>query len=689
MWWKHGSSIKIENESAVVLNTDNSNVYVEGNELQIKTSGRFKATISINGKSDDYEFFAWNAYIKNGKYWTYTDSARHTKAAVLHSKVYLSLSKVDSSFKVEDFLFNGGKYSKDLVGKYLTSYYDFKKHKSTTNNYEYSLEDSSILRPTEVYVESISLTKDAATVVEGASITLEAKVMPNNSSNKNITWATSDESIAKVNSKGKVTAIKQGTAVITASSSNGKTAQCTITVIQKTTIIKAKKIILDKTNMNIDVVSGNYGANEYKLKLNATIEPENTTDKTIIWKSGNSKIATVEDGIVTPVSKGTVRITAYTSNGKKATCTIKINNIVPPKVSSIKLNAESRKVIVGNTLQITSEILPSNATDKSLAWTSSDEKIATVNDGIVTGLNLGVATIIAKNIDSGIEARMAIEVVSETSTVESSDKLEVHFISAGRVDAIYIKVGDKSIFVDGGFDRSATGSIIPYLNKIGVEHIDYYIGTHGHKDHVEAAPRMIEKYSISTIICGNNKYKGSISTLNQIKRFCKTEAQKKAVNACNVITIGNGDVLDINDLTIRCIGPIKFNLKANPKSSKAGPENGNSLVLRLEYADYSMLLTGDNSITSNWKAIAKEYPELVKADIYKNAHHNGNTSAIVKIVQPKYVLFLTTDKYLPASTFLKTIKEQGAKYYIGTPKKDGNIILTIDADNGIQFKTKQ
>lgn len=664
-------------------------MYVEGNELHIKASGRFKATISINGKSDDYEFFAWNAYIKNGKYWTYTDSARYNKSAVLYSKVYLSLSKVDSSFKVEDFLFNGGKYSENLVGKYLTSYYDFKKHKSTSTNYEYSLEEFSTSQPTEVYVESISLTPNNTTIVEGASITLNVEITPNNSSNKNINWTTSDESIATVNNKGKVTAIKQGTAVITASSSNGKMAQCTITVIRKSVIVKAKKIILDKTNTNIDVVSGNYGANEYKLKLNATIEPENATDKTIIWKSGNRKIATVEDGIVTPVSKGTVRIMAYTSNGKKATCTIKINNIVPPKVSSIKLNAEGRKVTVGNTLQITSEILPSNAIDKSLVWTSSDEKVATVNDGIVTGLNLGVATIIAKNIDSGIEAKMTIEVVSEISTIESSDKLEAHFISAGRVDAIYIKVGDKSMFVDGGFDRSATGSIIPYLDKLGVTHIDYYIGSHGHKDHVEAAPRMIEKYGISTIICGNNKYKGSISTLNQIKRFCKTEAQKKAVNACNVITIGNGDVLNINDLVIRCIGPIKFEANANPMSKTSGPENGNSLILRLEYANYSMLLTGDNSSTNNWKAVAKEYPDLVKADIYKNAHHNGNTSAIVKMVQPKYVLFLTTDGYLPKSTFLKAIKEQGAQYYIGTPKKDGNIILTIDVDNGIQFKTKQ
>ena len=62
------------------------------------------------------------------------------------------------------------------------------------------------------------------------------------------------------------------------------------------------------------------------------------------------------------------------------------------------------------------------------------------------------------------------------------------------MDAIYIKVGDKSIFVDGGFDRSASGSIIAYLNKIGVEHIDYYIGTHGHKDHVEAAPSNWKYY---------------------------------------------------------------------------------------------------------------------------------------------------------------------------------------------------
>lgn len=110
--------------------------------MNVKTVGKFKVTVNIDGVNSKYTFFAWNAHIQNGKYWTYNDVTRKNKAGVLYPNVFLAISKEKTSFKVEDYLFDGGKYSGNLVGKYLTSYYDFNKKVSTKSDYEFSMEEN-------------------------------------------------------------------------------------------------------------------------------------------------------------------------------------------------------------------------------------------------------------------------------------------------------------------------------------------------------------------------------------------------------------------------------------------------------------------------------------------------------------------------------------------------------------------
>ena len=170
---------------------------------------------------------------------------------------------------------------------------------------------------TTVDVEKVSLNKSATTLTEGESETLTATITPSNATgDKTVKWSSSNEAVAAVDSNGKVTAKKAGTAVITATSSNGKTAGCTVTV-------KQKEIAITGISLNKSTTSLTEGESE---TLTATIAPSNATgDKTVKWSSSNEAVVAVDsNGKVTAKKAGTAVITATSSNGKSASCTVTV-----------------------------------------------------------------------------------------------------------------------------------------------------------------------------------------------------------------------------------------------------------------------------------------------------------------------------------------------------------------------------
>ena len=150
-------------------------------------------------------------------------------------------------------------------------------------------------------VESVSLDKTSITLTEGDSETLTATVYPDNATNKNVSWKSSDESVATV-SNGVVTAIKAGTATITVTTENGsKTATCQVTV-------KAKQI--NVAYINIDQNSVHLKEGE-SILLTVTVYPSNATNKNVNWTSSNVKVASVSsEGKVTAIKRGVATITA-------------------------------------------------------------------------------------------------------------------------------------------------------------------------------------------------------------------------------------------------------------------------------------------------------------------------------------------------------------------------------------------
>ena len=239
-----------------------------------------------------------------------------------------------------------------------------------------------------VEVESVSLNKSEMTLTEGKSETLAATVTPENAENKSITWSSNNEAVATVDVNGTVTAKSAGTAVITATSTNGKSAGCTVTVEKKQ--IPVTEVRLSESTVGI--VEGS------TYKLTATVLPENTTDsKNVSWSSNNEAVATVDaNGTVTAKSAGTAVITATSTNGKSAGCTVTVEKKQIP-VTEVRLSESTVGIVEGSTYKLTATVLPENTTDsKSVSWSSSNSEVATVDaNGTVTAKRAGTAVITA------------------------------------------------------------------------------------------------------------------------------------------------------------------------------------------------------------------------------------------------------------------------------------------------------
>lgn len=155
------------------------------------------------------------------------------------------------------------------------------------------------------------------------------------------------------------------------------------------------------------------------LELFYKLEPSDATTQGVVWASDNTDVATVdEDGIVTAVRAGTATITVSVKGQPeiKATCTITVKSSTIA-VTKLTLSQTSAEVSVGKTLTLSCTIEPTDATNKELVWSSSDETIATVDaQGVVTGVKAGTVTItVASKSDPSVKATCTVTVIGETS----------------------------------------------------------------------------------------------------------------------------------------------------------------------------------------------------------------------------------------------------------------------------------
>ena len=236
---------------------------------------------------------------------------------------------------------------------------------------------------TTIEPTSITLDQSELTIKVGKTATLTPTIEPADATNKNVTWSSSDETVATV-SDGVVTGVKPGTAEITAKTANGLTTKATVKVEE----IPVTKITLPSTEASMTIGG--------TMDLKPMIEPADATNTHISWSSNDSAVATVDaNGRVTAKGAGTATITGTAASGVTVTLVVTVSNKVI-EVTAVKLNKTAATIKVGESLQLTATIEPSNATNASLQWISNNTASAIVTDGRVQGIAPGDATITVK-----------------------------------------------------------------------------------------------------------------------------------------------------------------------------------------------------------------------------------------------------------------------------------------------------
>ena len=252
-------------------------------------------------------------------------------------------------------------------------------------------------------------------------MTLEALVFPQNASDKTVSYSSSDETVATVDGNGVVTAVSRGTATITAKTTDGGyTDTCDITVEQRVTGVSVSQT-------NSTLVLGDSDTSNDSVSLTATVSPSNANNQDITWKSSDPSVATVdESGVVTAQKAGTTIITTTTTDGGfYDTCSVKVEQ----RASGVMVSPDLHTLVLGDadtendTVTLTAAVSPDDATDKTVSYSSSDETVATVNEnGVVTAVSRGTATITAKTTDGGYTDACDITVKQSVTGVSVSSK---------------------------------------------------------------------------------------------------------------------------------------------------------------------------------------------------------------------------------------------------------------------------
>lgn len=199
------------------------------------------------------------------------------------------------------------------------------------------------------------------------------------------TWEIGDDSIASVDANGVITGIKGGNTIVTLTSADGKfSAKCPVTVNQPLKAIKMDDIALETNGHTSETVA-------------YTLEPADTTEDDVTLSVADESIAKLEGNKLVAVSDGATKITA-TSGIVKTSAKVTVTT----KVEQIVLNKTEGVLTVGNSVTVTATVTPDNATNATVNWTSSDEKVATVDsNGKVTAVAAGNATITATSESDG------------------------------------------------------------------------------------------------------------------------------------------------------------------------------------------------------------------------------------------------------------------------------------------------
>ena len=272
-----------------------------------------------------------------------------------------------------------------------------------------------------VLVSSIALSPTSVTLNPNGTYKFNVTVSPSNATNKGVTWSSSNTNVVSV-SNGKIVGKSSGKARITVTTNDGRySAYTDVTVINRpssnsssnskpSSSSSSGSSISSSIDIVKDTIELNKGSEE-KLEYNLS---QDLTDSIIIWKSSNTDVAVVKNGIVSAISDGEATITA-TINGKdiKDTCKVIVKKL---DLTGIVFEDESLSISVGKTLKLTLNALPSGADLPSLKWDVDNKDILSVSDeGVIKGINVGEAVVTVSSMDGKYSASINIVVTPYVS----------------------------------------------------------------------------------------------------------------------------------------------------------------------------------------------------------------------------------------------------------------------------------
>lgn len=271
-------------------------------------------------------------------------------------------------------------------------------------------------------------------------------------------------------------------------------------------------------------------------------------------------------------------------------------------------------------------------------------------------------------------------VSAEQSNVPPSGSLKITVLDVEHGDAILLQDDKRNIMVDVG-DSKNRQILEQKLSKYGVNRIKTVIVSHHHKDHMGNIFTVAGKYGVSNIYDNGNVNNGNKNSIKLHNILSKGEYNNRVLKSGDVVQIDKGYYFEV-------LSPGEF-LQADKRIKN--DQNNNSVVLKLHYGDFSMLLTGDIEAPTE-ALLYKKYGSSLKSDVLKVGHHGSKTSSYYKFIEhvkPQYALISCGDfaKYHhPNKNVVGSLEHLGAKVY--TTEKNGDLTIVTDG-KGFSFTNEK
>ena len=316
--------------------------------------------------------------------------------------------------------------------------------------------------PNFVHINEITMKSEEVELKTGETGWVGVTYNPSNATNKVLTWKSSNEKVATVK-EGTIKAVGLGTATLTATSEDGgKTATCKV-------IVTDGKKHIESISLKTDSIEMKPGEGK---TIYAEYNPSNVDDKTLYWKSSNEKVVTVNEGYAKAIGEGTATVTATSRDGgKTASCKVTVTSGTV-KLQSIQISSSTEILTKeeGKTIYVTYN--PNNVTDKTLYWSSSNEKVATIKEGYVKAVGEGIATLTARSKDGNKTASCKVVVTDKVKEMKNiSLETTKETMNVGEGKTIYAKynpynVKDKTLYWISNNEKVVTVSE-GYVKAVG------------------------------------------------------------------------------------------------------------------------------------------------------------------------------------------------------------------------------